>query len=370
MPYFQLDLLIMKLQKHLFLSFFSAETAERLMQSAERSSLEKDAVLIHDGDDSKYLYLILEGTASIRKQDEHGEVVLLGYVEENDFVGEFGIIDNSPRSADVVAVTEMQVAAIPRELVLESLRDEQALFRVAAHTIRRMRTANQRHVQDLLQQERMSLLGKMVSGIIHDFRNPFAVIGMATELIQMKSSETDRYCQMILEQIERVNSMAEDTLDFAGGNTTLNAVPIVIGDLFERFCKQYAEYYSQWNISIQFEPSQDLIEGDADKLMRVLQNLIGNAAQAMQQTGGSIRLSSERKDDKMVLIVRDDGPGIPEEIQHNLFDAFSTFGKVKGVGLGLVVTRNIINNHGGEISFDSEPGRGTTFKISLPAPSA
>jgi signal transduction histidine kinase len=90
----------------------------------------------------------------------------------------------------------------------------------------------------------------------------------------------------------------------------------------------------------------------------------------MQKTGGSIMLSSERKDDKMVLTVRDDGPGIPEEIQHNLFDAFSTSGKNEGVGLGLVVTRNIINAHGGEICFDSEPGRGTTFKIYLPAPSA
>lgn len=360
----------MKLQEHLFLSFFPAKTAERLKQAAELSSFEKDVVLIHDGDDSEHLYLILEGTAAIRKQDEHGKLVLLGYVEENDFVGEFGIIDQSPRSADVVAVTKMQVAAIPREFVLESLHDEQALFRVAAHTIRRMRTANQRHIEDLLQQERMSLLGGMISGIIHDFRTPFAVIEMATEMIQMKPSSAERYCGMIEQETERMNCMAADVLDYAGGSTKLNNAPVVIGDLFEGFCKRYFEFYSQWNITLQSQPSPDIIEGDADKLMRVLQNLTGNAAQAMEKTGGSILLSSKRTDDKIILTVSDDGPGIPEEIQHNLFDAFSTSGKVEGVGLGLVVTRNIINAHGGEISFDSESGRGTTFNIVLPVPSA
>lgn len=102
--------------------------------------------------------------------------------------------------------------------------------------------------------------------------------------------------------------------------------------------------------------------------MRVLQNLTGNAAQAMREAGsGTLTLSAFQEDSGIVLCVADNGPGIPEEIQHNLFDAFATSGKKDGIGIGLAVTHSIITAHGGSIHFETEPGKGTTFFIRLPA---
>ena len=357
----------MELKDHLFLSFFPAETSQCLIKGAILLPLQNEEFLIHEGDPSNHLFLILEGSAAIRKQDEKGKSILLGYVREDDFVGEFGIIDKAPRSADVQAVTDMQVAAIPRELILDSLHDATALFRLAAHTTRRMRMANQRHVETLLQQERMSLLGEMMGGILHDFRNPFSVISMASEMIKHIAPSAESYCEMILEQVLRMNNMAEDILDYARGETNLTKESVALDALFEKFCSLHEEYYAQWGVTLDAEPSNQIVSGDPDKLMRVLQNLIGNAAQAMKKTGGTITISARKEGDEIVLRIRDNGPGIPEEIQHNLFDAFATSGKKTGIGLGLMVTRSIIAAHGGEIDFETEAGRGTTFNIRLPA---
>lgn len=357
----------MELREHLFLSFFSPEVSTSLAEQAVVKTLEKGAVLLREGDPPDYLYLILEGSAAIRKQDPNGRPVLLGYVQENDFVGEFGIIDNAPRCADIQATTPLVAAAIPRETILKSLHDPHALFKLAAHTIHRMRTSNQRHAEDLLQQERMNLLGQMISGILHDFRNPFAVISMASDLIGQTCTDAQPYCEMISQQIDRMNCMAEDILDFSRGRTDLKKEPVALADLFEQFRKLYETYFSGMNVVLKIEPTDLSISGDSAKLMRVLQNLTGNAVQAMQATGGTLTLAAKREPEHVVLTISDNGPGIPNAIRHNLFDVFSSAGKKDGFGIGLAVTQSIITAHGGSICFDTQEGCGTTFFIRFPS---
>lgn len=357
----------MELRDHLFLSFFSPEAGASLVNNAEVRVLESGEFLLHEGDPSDSLLLILDGTAAIRKHDPSGQPVLLGYVQSNDFVGEFGLIDNAPRSADVQAAEKTCVAVIPRETVLEALHDPVALFRLTAHTMHRMRSANERHVEDLIRRERMSLLGEMTNGILHDFRNPFAVISMAAECILGEAPATQPYCDMIFQQITRMMDMAEDIMDFSRGCANIQKERFLLSDFMEQFRQLYEAYFSRMNISLFIIPSELEVCGDRKKLMRVLQNLTGNAAQAMQSTGGTVTLYAGKQQGEIVLHVADDGPGIPKEVQHNLFDAFSTSGKKGGVGVGLAVARSIVTAHGGTISFETEPGHGTTFLIRLPA---
>ncbi|MCU0858807.1 MAG: ATP-binding protein [Pontiellaceae bacterium] len=357
----------MELRDHQFLSFFKPETDIMLMQNAEVRSVESGAYLLREGEPSTCLYLILEGSAAIRKNNPNGSPVLLGYVQENDFLGEFGLIDNAPRCADAQAVEKMRVATISREIILKALHDPVALFRLAAHTIHRMRSANQRHVEDMIRQERMSLLGGMVSGILHDFRNPFAVISMASECILNESAEAWPYCDMISQQIQRMTDMAEDIMDFSRGQVTIQKELFKVEDLLERFRHLYEEYFSRMSIKLVITPTDLCLSADFKKLLRVLQNLAGNAAQAMKSPGGTLILSACKEGQKIVLSVTDNGPGIPKEIQHNLFDAFSTSGKKEGVGIGLAVVHSIVTEHNGTISFETNRNCGTTFFIRLPA---
>jgi signal transduction histidine kinase len=103
-------------------------------------------------------------------------------------------------------------------------------------------------------------------------------------------------------------------------------------------------------------------------MQRVFHNLARNAAEAIGDQGGVCRLEVDRSENgHLVLTFSDDGPGVSEEIRGRLFESFTTHGKQGGTGLGLAIVRSIVEDHGGSVSVDSEPGR-TAFTIVLPQP--
>jgi signal transduction histidine kinase len=107
---------------------------------------------------------------------------------------------------------------------------------------------------------------------------------------------------------------------------------------------------------------------DEEKMLRVFHNLARNAAEAIGEKGGVCRLEVDRAEDgNLILTFSDDGPGVSNEIRGRLFESFTTHGKQGGTGLGLAVVQSIVEDHGGSVSVDSEPGR-TVFKIVLPQP--
>ena len=111
------------------------------------------------------------------------------------------------------------------------------------------------------------------------------------------------------------------------------------------------------------------VRGFPGQIDQVLMNLLTNAAQAMGDRGGTIRVSTQSRDGRVLLIVSDDGPGIPADVLPRIFDPFFTTKDVgEGSGLGLSIVHGIIERHGGQIDVDSKPGQGTTFTVSFPRP--
>jgi signal transduction histidine kinase len=111
------------------------------------------------------------------------------------------------------------------------------------------------------------------------------------------------------------------------------------------------------------------IRGFPGQVDQVLMNLLTNAAQAMGSQGGTIRVSAKVHDDKVLLTVSDDGPGIPPDVLPRIFDPFFTTKDVgEGSGLGLSIVHGIVERHGGQIDVDSKPEQGTTFTVSFPRP--
>jgi signal transduction histidine kinase len=109
------------------------------------------------------------------------------------------------------------------------------------------------------------------------------------------------------------------------------------------------------------------IRGFPGQIDQVLMNLLTNAAQAIGDRGGTIRVSAQCRDARVLLTVSDDGPGIPADVVPRIFDPFFTTKDVgEGSGLGLSIVHGIIERHGGQIDVDSKPGQGTTFTISFP----
>ncbi len=356
----------MQLTDHSFFAFFDPELARVMADGAVIMSLAESDVLFNEGDPPDNLYLVLDGSVAISKRDTAGHSQIIAHIHANDFLGEFAILDGGPRSATVSAAGPVKLAAISRSVILENLRDANAGLDLTIKIIGRIRASNQRQVEERMRQERMSLIGKMINGIIHDFRNPFTVINMLAELMRKKHPDTGDHCRMISEQIDRMTGMAEEVLEFSRGVTALNAETFELTELTSRLDRLNRDYLSSLDIELEIEPCTFLLCADQDKLLRVLQNLISNAAQAMEGRGGKIHISAEQDDGGTHLHISDTGPGIPEQVRHNLFEAFSTHGKQKGLGLGMAITHSIVTAHGGTIRFDTETGKGTDFHIRLP----
>jgi len=228
----------------------------------------------------------------------------------------------------------------------------------------------QRQIADRAQRERLASIGQLLSAVLHDIKGPISVISGYVQLMIKKDSaaERERYGQIIHRQFESFGAMTQEVLAFARGETAL----LVRRCYLQRFLADLEE---------QIRP---LVEGkgvvltirddyrgaahfDQVKITRCLVNLVKNAVEAMEH-GGHLQVLASREGQDLIFTVADTGPGIPEEIRGRLFGAFVTQGKAEGTGLGLAIARKVVEEHGGTIRFESEPGVGTRFDIRLPQP--
>ena len=222
----------------------------------------------------------------------------------------------------------------------------------------------------LIQSEKLASVGQLTAGIVHDVKNPLAVIkGLAEELSEEFSVDPSMKDQLstIRESATKASTIVTDLLKFARQSTP---------DLEQRDLREtieaslrLTEYLARkGNVEIKIDlPSAPvLIWYDAQQIEQVLINLIGNAIQAMKN-GGTVRINLSQSENSVALSVQDNGVGIPEKNLQRIFDPFfTTKPEGEGTGLGLSVSFGIITRHRGQISVDSKPGLGTTFTILLP----
>jgi len=225
-------------------------------------------------------------------------------------------------------------------------------------------------VQDqLLRTERLAELGTLASGMAHEIGTPMNVIlGRAEYLIQRTQEETTKKgLETIVGQVERITKIMNQLLTFARRRPSERRpmdISWTVQDILEVLRERLARHRIQ--VETTFAPSLPLVYADPDQMSQVLLNLVINAIHAMPE-GGTLRLGLRPKGQQMTLTVTDTGHGIPRGDLEKIFVPFFTTKEVgKGTGLGLTVVQGIIQEHGGSIEVDSEPGRGTTFTITLP----
>jgi len=220
----------------------------------------------------------------------------------------------------------------------------------------------------VLKKEKLHTIGEMASTIIHDLKNPIATIQIAAGLISRKQQDTEiqKKCGIIIQQSQRMVAMLQELLDFARGKPTLKKEIIPIPSLFEQFQELNQELLSRSGVKFSIQPAPVEVNVDLNCMIRVLQNLVGNALDVMKEGEGTLSVSAREVEEWVEICVVDNGPGIPERIRESLFDPFVTAGKKNGVGLGLSIVKTIIEAHQGQIFFKTEPGKGTSFFIWLP----
>lgn len=242
---------------------------------------------------------------------------------------------------------------------------------IASHIATAIQLAHARERRD--KEERLSTIGQLLSGVLHDLKAPLTVItGYVRELvIEDDRAVREKFAQSVLKQIQLVNAMTRETLAFARGDRSLWVRKVYLKGFFEELRDQIARELDGRGLRIELElHDRGVARFDEHKIQRAVHNLARNAAEASRgRHGGTFVIGVERRkhDDALVITCRDDGPGIPEEIREKLFDSFMTHGKEGGTGLGLAIVRKVVDDHGGTIEVESEPGR-TVFKMVLPQP--
>ena len=219
-----------------------------------------------------------------------------------------------------------------------------------------------------IHQERLAVLGEVAAVVAHELNNPLTSIRMFAQMLEAGQGEDlPETARVILRNVDVCRRTVRELLDYAGGTAPeLERVSLEeILDDSVRFLRPLVERHG---VRIEREGEEEVwLRGDAVQLRQVFTNLILNAVQAMPG-GGTVRIRSARRDGHLVVDLRDDGPGIPEEIRDEIFRPFfTTKPRGEGTGLGLPTARRIAELHGGGLELvETGPG-GTWFRVRLRA---
>jgi signal transduction histidine kinase len=218
--------------------------------------------------------------------------------------------------------------------------------------------------------DQLASLGQLAAGLAHEIKNPLAGIQGALEVLKHDEPDgsTSHVYDEMLAELKRVNGILQRLLE-SGRAAPLRLGRTDVARLVAETVAFMKPSLRRKNVELSAEISGGLPETllDAAKIRQVIVNLVQNAGEALTSGGRvTVRCRVMPSGDGVVLAVEDDGPGIAREDLDKLFEPFFTT-KFTGTGLGLAISKALVEQHGGRIEVDSEPGRGTTFLVFLPA---
>jgi signal transduction histidine kinase len=228
---------------------------------------------------------------------------------------------------------------------------------------------------DLLRQlaynDKMAELGRISAGVVHELNAPLSVIISASQMILREEGVPEVVQEMISRintEAQRLSHLTKGLLNFSSHDDTISEVDL---NLTVDFILNFLNFEAARRAVIvlkQLDCTLPTIRLDGNLLKQILLNIIMNALQAMEESGGKLLVETMAgASDCVCFIITDNGPGIPVETVDRIFDRYFTTKKPgDGTGLGLFVTKSLVENMGGEIKVTSRIGGGTTFTVTLP----
>jgi two-component system phosphate regulon sensor histidine kinase PhoR len=224
------------------------------------------------------------------------------------------------------------------------------------------------------------LKGDFVSSVSHELRTPLAsILGYLDVLLEGElgdmSLEQTEFLRIVDENARRLLTLINDLLTLSGiegGRMLLRPEPVDLRPLIERHVldQRVAAGEKGLDLAIRLPANELVVEVDPERVGQVVTNLLANAVK-FTEPGGHVRVDLRAEGDRAVLAVADTGIGIPAEDGDRLFQRFfrarnAMDAAIPGTGLGLAICKGIVDAHGGDIAVESETGKGTTLRVSLP----
>lgn len=239
-------------------------------------------------------------------------------------------------------------------------------------------TDSRRIQGQIMQSEKLAAVGQLAAGVMHEINNPLATISACVAAITGRlddASGTERasveeYLELIDKEVDRCTRIVDGLLDFSRPKGKAKG-PVVLNALVDEtlFLMKHHQRFKRLTVARELDGSLPATRGNSEQLIQVLMALMLNAVDAMDDRGTlTVRTGrSPARDDEVLLEIEDTGVGIPREVQSKIFEPFyTTKPPGRGTGLGLSICYGIVEDHRGRIEVDSQPGRGTTFRVFLP----
>jgi signal transduction histidine kinase len=276
------------------------------------------------------------------------------------------------RPDEVLAILDESSQAIAHSRALEQKSRE--LERTSAE----LRAANQR----LTELDRMK--DDFLSTVTHELRTPLTSIRAFSEILRdhpdLPTAKRSEYLDIVIRESERLTRLINDVLDLAkieAGRAEWHAEPVDLAQVVRDAVDASSQLLREQGIRLEMAlpPSVPPVCADRDRLMQVLLNLLSNAAKFCDRADGRIAIELRQEDGSLRVSVRDNGPGVRPEDREVIFDKFrqggdTLTGKPQGTGLGLPISRKIVNHFGGMLWLDAAPGKGAQFIFTLPVAAA
>lgn len=369
----------------------SEKDYQQIAAVSEEEHHKQHSIIFRENEIADAFYIIAEGEVEILKEGRGKLQEILAVKKKSDVFGEMAVIDELPRSATIRAKTDIILLRITKSEFVEMLKSfphiSFEMAKTVCYTVRRtnahyIRDLEKRNKQlegaykrlkmmqnELIHAEKLSVVGKFASLIIHDIRNPLTNIRAYAELINVTCSGNDgkiqKSTQVIMDEVDRLANMTSELLEFSRGEIQLSKTPVDLTAYINTLLDVLKEGMEHKKVSVIFNEYSDcVVLIDPEKMKRVFFNLMSNAQDALI-SGGNITIKTVEDEKYVKWIIEDNGMGMDKETVEKIFEPFFTK-KKKGTGLGMAIVKSIVESHGGIIQVESELDEGTRFTILLP----
>jgi signal transduction histidine kinase len=364
---------------------------DEMVTRAEVKKFAPGVILCHEGAEEAKFYILLEGKVNVTKMINNSEQRHLKSLEAGDFFGEMALIHNAPRAATVAAASHVTVLEIDKENFDRVLQRSASVSRAMVREISgRLRENDEMAVEDLRMRaselaqayqklaEQEFARREFLTNVARELRSPLMAAGGFLQLIQNGAIAPDKIhgaTEMVARNIHQITTLVNDILFLQEMDLilpkfqTVNIVPIAQA-VAQKYEDQAAA--SLLTIEVNAGPNLPNISGDPKSLERALMALVDNAIKFSSDKGGHVEINIREDRNDVVLDVVDQGIGVDPGHISRIFDRFYHAEKNDedlsgGIGLGLSITNQVIKQHNGSLSVQSEIGKGSTFTVRLKA---
>jgi signal transduction histidine kinase len=366
------------------------DEVQELISHSQVHSYPAGTVLCREDQIEKIFYMILEGEVEVTKSINKSEVRLLQTLAPGDFFGEMALIHNAPRAATVTAKTDLVLLELDKESFDKVLKRSSSVALAMVHEIsNRLRENDEMAIEDIrlrareLAQAYQKLAEQDVArrefltNVAHELRTPLMAASGYLQILQQGSMLNQEQLAHALDTVSRnvqqIVTLVNDILFLQEMDLVLPDFQAVdMGEVASAVLERYKSQAAERGIHLSLTEDRDLspVSGDAKSLERALTALVDNAIK-FSPKGGDVEIGLKKGDRQIFVTVEDHGIGISPNTRPRIFDRFYHMEKEDndlfgGIGLGLAITRQVIQQHRGTLDVESEHGKGSTFTMRLP----